>query len=89
MSKLSPVIWPHGNCHDWCHLCGQRGPANADIWWAQNAEHSREITPGEALAASRYVRICGQCAARIVEAAQEAEKNPDEGERAAPAEVKE
>ena len=43
----------HGN-DDWCHVCGERGNAMADIRYPDNAEHDKEDV-------SRYTRICEIC----------------------------
>jgi ribosome-binding protein aMBF1 (putative translation factor) len=64
---VSLKIWKHGTHLDWCHLCGKRKTASADVWYAFNAE--REIYEP-----SRYVRICVDCAERIVKVAGGPEK---------------
>lgn len=42
---------------DWCHLCGERSDQNAEVWYANNAEHENTT--------DRYIRICATCGKRI------------------------
>ena len=45
---------------DWCHICGERSAPLVDVWYPENAEHGGHD--------SRYIRICAQCAQRLVQA---------------------
>jgi|GEM_PF-6125027 len=44
---------------DWCHVCGRRRFAMADIFYADNAEHRRG-------GGSPYLRICRDCLERAL-----------------------
>lgn len=58
------IVSPH-RAHDWCHLCGNRTNALADVWYPENAEHDfHKRTPPD----KNYVRICVICAETIFEA---------------------
>lgn len=62
----------HHTRADWCHLCGRRSSANADIWYRDPTEHpnaesacasQRDAAYGDP--GSVYIRICQYCAGRI------------------------
>ena len=55
-----PTIKNHDRSGDWCHVCGSREDAQADVWYPENAEHSKDD--------QRYIRICEQCANLILAA---------------------
>ena len=42
---------------DWCHLCGERSTPSVDVWYPENAEHSKVNT--------EYIRICLACSQLI------------------------
>lgn len=83
---MSATIKSHRS-PDWCHWCGLRVDT-ADVWWPENAEHDHGlVNQREAVAARRYVRICAECARRVLavtempgaldEARDRAERNED------------
>lgn len=58
---------------DWCHLCGSRKAPTVDIWYPDNAEHDSAVAPGPQHSGRHYIRICGACAHRIQDIAQNKE----------------
>lgn len=61
------AISPHLS-RDWCHLCGKRSNANADIWYPNNAETGPAVGTGQEHNDRRYIRICADCGQGIVAA---------------------
>ena len=67
-----PTIWKHGIENDWCHVCGNRSDETADVWYPQNAEHATKAQHKSTTEPAKYVRICSDCAAKILKAAKAA-----------------
>lgn len=60
-------IWKHAP-NDWCHICGDRSNDTVDVWYPENAEHDKEDT-------MKYIRICMNCAEKILAACRKDENN--------------
>jgi hypothetical protein len=69
-----PVIQKHDSRFDWCHLCGARSAATADVWFPVRPETaSKELHRqgyGSPPGCTRYIRICAACADLIAAAAR-------------------
>jgi hypothetical protein len=46
--------------NDWCHICGGRSNRNVEIWYPENAEHSRMDRPSRG-GDTQFLRICASC----------------------------
>ncbi len=75
-------IYHHAR-EDWCHVCGRRSSANADIWYRDPAEHPNAegaSEPDQAMfygdPGSSYIRICKYCAGRIAVIAADPNAEP-------------
>lgn len=70
-----PTIWNHGMKNDWCHVCGNRSDETADVWYPQNAEHATKMQHQNTKSSAKYVRICRDCATKILDATKATQTN--------------
>lgn len=81
------VFQTHLSAGDWCHVCGSRDEATADVWYPRNAEHATAVEKkAQAGADVHYIRICAPCASQALRTAlgmakRKATKNSNKGSK--------